>query len=99
MENRCSCWLKLKRVVAFVPRCKVNHNYRKQNMHGKIKKIAINFANNNLDALDVTQIKQAERCVIKLVQSNYFSKKMKKKTGYDKARIQRDKNKEGHPDL
>ena len=30
---------------------------------------------------------------------NQFQQKNEKKTGYDEARIRRDRNKEGHPDL
>ena len=44
----------------------------------KNKKATINFANENLHVLDISQIQQAERCIIKLVQSKYFSQEMKK---------------------
>ena len=43
------------------------------------KKVTINFANENLHILDICQIKQAEKCIIKLVQSKYFKVQKKRK--------------------
>ena len=45
---------------------------------GENKNVTINFANKNLHILNISQIQQAERCIIKLVQSKYFNKEMKK---------------------
>ena len=45
---------------------------------GKNNNFTINFANINLHILDIRQIQQAERCIIKLVQSKYFNEEMKK---------------------
>ena len=33
----------------------------------KNKKVTTNFTNENIDILDISQIQQAERCIIKLV--------------------------------
>ena len=41
-------------------------------------KVTINFANGNLHILDISQIQQAEGCIIKLVQSKHFNEEMKK---------------------
>ena len=43
----------------------------------KNKKVTINFADENLHILDISQIQRAERCIPKLVQSKYFTKEMK----------------------
>ena len=61
------------------------------------KKVIINFTNENLYILDISQIQQAERYINKLVQSKYFSEEMKK-TAYEKAKLRRDRNKEKQPD-
>ena len=42
------------------------------------KKATINLVNENLRILDISQIQQAGRYIIKLVQSKYFSQEMKK---------------------
>ena len=44
----------------------------------KNKKVTIYFANENLHILDISQILQVERSIIKLIQSKYFSEEMKK---------------------
>ena len=59
--------------------------------------VSINFATENLHILDASQIQQAEICIIKLVQSKYFTKEMK--TVYEEARIRRGRNKEEQSDL
>ena len=45
---------------------------------GENDKVTINFANKNLRILDISQIQQAARYTIKLVQSKYFNEEMKK---------------------
>ena len=37
-----------------------------------------NFSNENFHILDISQFQQAERCIIKLAQSKYLNKEMKK---------------------
>ena len=45
---------------------------------GENKKVTINFSNENFHILDISQFQQAERCIIKLAQSKYLNKEMKK---------------------
>lgn len=48
LENRYSYWSKLKRVITFLLRWKINH-HRKQSMLSRTnKKVTVNFANKNL---------------------------------------------------
>ena len=58
---------------------------------GENDKVTINFANKNLRILDISQIQQAERYTIKLVQLKYFNEEMKKllmrKQGSEEAEI------------
>ena len=60
---------------------------------GENNKVTINFANKNLHILDISQIQQADRCIIKLVQSKYFNEEMKKllmkKQGLEVAEIKK----------
>ena len=60
---------------------------------GENDKVRINFANKNLHILDISQITQAERYTIKLVQSKYFNEEMKKllmkKQGSEEAEIKK----------
>lgn len=65
--------MKLKRVIRFALKCK----NRKQYACWRNKKDN-NFTNENLHLLDVSQIQQNERCIIKLVQSKCFGEKIKK---------------------
>ena len=92
LENRWSCWLKLKRVIEFVLRCKVNYHRKQRMPNGVNKKVIINFASENLCILDTSPNQQTEKCIIKLVQSKYFSEEMKKllikKQGSEGAEIQ-----------
>ena len=69
LENRYSCWLKLKRVISFILKWKVSHHRKQSMLTGENNKVAINFAKENLHILGISQIQQAERCIIKLVQS------------------------------
>ena len=62
---------------------------------GENNKVTINFANKNLHILDISQIQQADRCIIKLVQSKYFNEK----AAYEETRIRSGRNKEEQPDL
>ena len=93
LENIYSCWLKLKRVIAFILKWKVNHHRKQSMLTGENNKVTINFANENLHILDISQIQQAERCIIKLVQSKYFNEEMKKllmkKQGSEEAEIKK----------
>ena len=71
----------------------LNH-HRKQSMFtGENDKVTINLANKNIHILDIKQIQQAERCILKLVQSKYFNEEMKKllmkKQGSDEAEIKK----------
>ena len=68
LESRYSCWLKLKRVIAFILKWKVNHHRKQSMLTGENNKVTINFANNNLHILDISQIQQAERS-----SSNWFN--------------------------
>ena len=43
---------------------------------GESKKITTSFANKNVHILDISQKQQAEKCIIKLVQSKYLSEEM-----------------------
>ena len=45
---------------------------------GENNKVTINFANGNLHILDISQIQQAERSIVKLAQSKCFNEEMKK---------------------
>ena len=60
---------------------------------GENDKVTINFANKNLHILEISQIQQADRCIIKLVQSKYFNEEMKKlllkKQGSEVAEIKK----------
>ena len=93
LENRYSCWLKLKLVIALILKLKVNHNRKQSMLTGENNKTTINFTNENLHILDTSQIQQAERCVIKLIESKYFNKEMKKllikKQGSEGAKIKK----------
>ena len=66
---------------------------QKQSMLTEIIKNLINFANENLYMLDISQIHQAERSIIKLAQSKYFSEEMKKllikKQGFEEAELKK----------
>ena len=56
LEDRCSCWLKLKRVIPFILRWKVNQYIKQSMLIGKSRKVAINFANENLHILERSRI-------------------------------------------
>ena len=60
---------------------------------GENNKVTINFGNKNFHILDTSQIQQAERYIIKLVQSKYFNEEMKKllkkKQGSEGAEIKK----------
>ena len=92
-ENRYYCTLNFKRMIAFILRWRVNHHRNQSMLTGENKKVTINFANKYLLILDISQIKQADRCTIKLIQSIYFSEEMKKllmmKQGLDEAEMKK----------
>ena len=61
--------------------------------NGVNKKVIINFASENLCILDTRPNQQTEKCIIKLVQSKYFSEEIKKllikKQGSEGAEIKK----------
>ena len=60
---------------------------------GENNKVTVNFANENLHILDISQIQQAETGSVKIFQ------RRNKKTAYQEARIRRGRNKEEQPNL
>ena len=60
---------------------------------GENKKVTINFANENVHILDISQIQQAETGSIKIFQ------RRNEKTAYQEARIKRGRNKKEQPNL
>ena len=60
-KNRCSRWLKLKRVILFILKWNVSHHRKQSMLTGENKSVTNNFANKNLHIVNISQIQQAER--------------------------------------
>lgn len=60
------------------------------------KEVAINFGTENIHILDINQMQQAERCIIKLVLSKHFNRETKKlilkKQGSEIAEIKKEQS-------
>ena len=68
LENRYSCWLKLKRVIAFIIKWKANHHRKESMLTGENNKVTMNFVNENF----IYQIK-ARSSKLRDVSSNWFN--------------------------
>ena len=93
LENRYSSWLKLKRMIAFILKWKVNHHRKQIMLTGENNKVIINFTNENLHILDISWEIYHETGLIKILQQR------NEKTACEEARIRRGRNKEEQPDL
>ena len=68
IEERYSCWFKLKRIIALVQKWEINTEQKKEIMLTRSKKV-LDFPNNNLNLLDVELLQEAEKFAEKMVQS------------------------------
>ena len=66
IEEKYSCWLKMKRTIALVLIWKINKEQKKEKMPTRSKKV-LDFSNNNRNLLDVELLQEAEKCVAKMV--------------------------------
>ena len=75
-EEKYSCWLKMKRIIALVLKWKVNAEQNKKMMPTRSKKV-LDFSINNLNLLDAELLQEAEKCIVKMVQLKYFNEELK----------------------
>ena len=76
IEEKYSCWLKMKRIIALVLKRKINTEQKKVMMPTKSKTV-FDFSINNLNLLDVKLLQKAEKCIVKMVQLKYFNEELK----------------------
>ena len=77
LEEKYSCWTKLKRVIAMVFIWKINHERKKKITPLEKNEVTNNFLNKTFDLVDVDIMLQVEKCIIKMLHLKYFKSEMK----------------------
>ena len=75
-EEKYSCWLKMKQIIALMLKWKINTEQKKEMMPRRSEKV-LDFSINNLNFLDVVLLQEAEKCIVKMVQLKYFNEELK----------------------
>ena len=75
-EEKYSCWLKMKRIIALMLKWKINTEQKKETMPRRSEKV-LDLSINNLNFLDVVLLQEAEKCIVKMVQLRYFNEELK----------------------
>ena len=75
-EEKYSCWLKMKRIIALILKWKINTEQKKEMMPRRSEKV-LDFSINNLNLLDVELFQEGEKCIVKMVQLKYFNEELK----------------------
>ena len=76
IEEKYSCWLKLKRITALMLKWKINTEQKKQMMPRRSEKV-LDFSINNFNLLDVKLLQEAGKCIAKMVELKYFNEELK----------------------
>ena len=76
IEEKYSCWLKLKRIIALMLKWKINAEKSKKMMPTRLKKV-LDFSINNLNLLDIEMLQEGEMVKKKMVQLKYFNEELK----------------------
>ena len=76
IEEKHSCWLKMKRIIALMLKWKISIEQKKPMMPSQSEKV-LDFSINNLNLLDVELLQDAEKCIVKMAQSKYFNEELK----------------------
>ena len=70
IEEKYSCWLKMKRIIALMLRWKINTEQKRQVMPRR-SEIVLNFSINNFNLLDIELLQEAEKYIVKMEQLKY----------------------------
>ena len=76
IEEKHSCWLKMKRIIALMLKWKINTEQKKQMMPRRSEKV-LDFSINNFNLLDVKLLQEAGKCIAKMVELKYFNEELK----------------------
>ena len=76
IEEKYSCYLKMKRIIALMLKWKTNTEQKKQMMPRRSEKV-LDFSINNFNLLDVKLLQEAGKCIAKMVQLKYFNEELK----------------------
>ena len=76
IEEKHSCWLKMKRIIVMVLKWKINTEKKKEMMSARSKKL-LDFSNKKLNLLHVELLQEAGKYIVKMMQSEYLNKKLK----------------------
>ena len=77
LEEKYSCWTKLKRVIAMAFIWKINHERKKKITPLEKNEVTNTFLNKTFDLVDVDIMLQVEKCIIKMLHLKYFKSEMK----------------------
>ena len=72
IEEKHSCWLKMKRIIALMLKWKISIEQKKPMMPSQSEKV-LDFSINNLNLLDVELLQDAEKCIVKMVELKHFN--------------------------
>ena len=72
IEEKHSCWLKMKRIIALMLKWKISIEQKKRMMPSQSEKV-LDFSINNLNLLDVELLQDAEKCIVKMVELKHFN--------------------------
>ena len=76
IEEKYSCWLKMKRIIALMLKWKINTEQKKKMMPRRSEKV-LDFSINNLNLLKVELLQEAEKYIVKMVELKYFNEELK----------------------
>ena len=76
IEEKYSCWFKMKRIIALMLKWKINTEQKKQMMPRRSEKV-LDFSINNFNLLDVELLQESEKCIVKMEQLKYFNEEFK----------------------
>ena len=76
IEEKYSCWLKMKRIMALMLKWKIDTEQKKQMMPRRSEK-ALDFSINNFNLPNVELLQEAEKCIVKMMQLKYFNEELK----------------------
>ena len=76
IEEKYSCWLKMKQIIALMLKWKINTEQKKEVMPRRSEKV-LDFSISNLNLLDAELLQETEKCIVKLVQLKYFNEELK----------------------
>ena len=76
IEEKYSCWFKMKRIIALMLKWKIDTEQKKQMMPRRSEKV-LDFSINNFNLLDVELLQESEKCIVKMEQLKYFNEEFK----------------------